>query len=126
MKKIFLTAMILMSASYVSHAQNEDGGGMLKSSGSRFTLDLFSDMWQMDADTNITIKSINPGFNADYYFNIPLAGKISLGLGLGIGTHNINSNAMPTEEMKLDTAGIPYYTGNTVFVKIPEKINNKE
>lgn len=117
MKKLILIAAFIISCGFAASAQDEAGTGILKNGGDRFSVDIFSDMWQMDSDTNITIKSINPGFNFNYFFNIPLSGKFSMGLGLGVGTHNMHSNAMPVDTFKNNTF--------TQFRKIPETVNGK-
>jgi hypothetical protein len=58
---------------------------------------------------------VNLGFCVNYFFNIPLSGKFSMGLGLGVGTHNLNTNAFLVEDT----------LKKTVFVKIPKTVNGK-
>ena len=61
-------------------------------------------------------------------YGIPFGkSKFSFGYGLGFGTDNLRSDAVPINQVQWDAATSQnVLTGNTVFSRIPDYINNNE
>lgn len=98
--------------------------GSSKGVGEKIIVSIYNDLWQ-GADSSITVSGFNPGFSSYFMYHIPFGqSKFSFNIGLGVGCHNLRSDASPAKEMNFDTAW--HYTGNTVFERIPESMNNKK
>lgn len=118
---------ILLSVLTFSCVHAQDKKGLSMGKGEKIILNLYTDIWQ-GADSSLTVNSFNPGFAFYFMYHIPFGkSKFSFNIGFGLGSHNLNSDAYPTKEMKFDTvSGTDVYTGNTVFERIPESVNNKK
>lgn len=126
MKKFFVILILTFFAIGTIHAQDTPKG-LSMGKGEKIIINLYTDMWQ-GADSSLTVNSFNPGFAFYFMYHIPFGkSKFSINIGFGIGSHNLHSDAYPTKEMEFDTVTATYnYTGNTVFERIPESVNNKK
>lgn len=121
MKKTIIILIISLFAFSSVKAQSLSMG-----KGEKIILNLYSDIWQ-GADSSVTVNGFNPGFAFYFMYHVPFGkSKFSFNIGFGFGSHNLNSDASPAKEMTLDTALGYVYTGNTVFNRIPESVNNKK
>lgn len=123
MKKLLILLMLSLLTFVSVHAQDSPKG-LSMGKGEKIIVNLYSDMWQ-GADSSITVNGFNPGFAFYFMYNVPFGkSKFSFNIGFGFGSHNLHSDAYPTKEMKFDS--VYTYTGNTIFERIPESVNNKK
>jgi len=131
MKKII--SILFLVSSYFLNAQTEDittpdasstGKGV---KADKISLTYYTDIWK-DVSTGMNVSSYSPGFNCSYLQPFALgSSNFGFAIGLGIGSHNMRSDAMPTQEMIFDTVLVQNVeTGKTIFEKIPENVNNKK
>jgi hypothetical protein len=124
MKKIITLAIIITSCICTIHAQDDSKlGGIKFGKKDALLLNIYTDIWQK-TDSLITISPYSPGFDIYAMYSIPFGkSKFSLGLGFGVGTHNLRSDAVPTNEINWTSDSL---TGRTIFALIPSYKNNKE
>jgi hypothetical protein len=142
LKQIFmkkLIAIILFSAIGIYSVKAQDEGAIVKAQdeGAKGGLALgkqdelmfnfYTDLWQ-NVDPSIKVSAYSPGFDVYCMHNIPFGKKSKFGfrLGIGLGTQNLHSNATPTDEIRHDSVLGNIKTGNTIFERIPDYVNNKE
>jgi len=127
MKKLITIILFSAIGIYSVKAQDEN---KIKSRYSgkeeKLMLNFYTDLWQ-NVDSSMTVSAYSPGFDVYGMYNIPFGkSKFAFGFGLGFGTHNIRSNAMPANEFRHDSVLGNVETGNTIFERIPDYVNNKE
>jgi hypothetical protein len=128
MKRLIAIAILLSICTFTVNAQDEPKpGGISFGKSDRLLLNFHDDLWQGN-DSAMNISAYSPGFDFYVMKNLALGkSKFALAIGLGIGTHNLRSDAMPANETTFDsTSGHYVPTGNTIFERIPDYVNNKE
>ena len=128
MKKIITLSLILTTCLCCIHAQDDSKlGGIKFGKKDAILLNIYTDIWQT-TDSSMTISPYSPGFDVYGMYSIAFGkSKFSFGFGLGVSTHNLRSDATPQNEIKWNAdSSQNILTGNTIFSRIPDYVNNNE